>query len=1122
MKKLILSVAATLALVVPAFAVDGTVTLIDKLAPQAGAFVGLVDSSQTLVNTANFTTNLSSSETTVQKALDKIDKLTTGGSGAAAGNDTDVQYNSGAAFAGSDDFIWDNTNKRLSLGGTFGTGGGPGSLHLRNGGIGDYVIQSSATLGGIYIGDFLQLGGGLTSTAVSNFSASGSANAVVVTSTGTGTPLKITSNGIPSGGLQNRTGGALNIKMTSVAEGMVIQSSVTDAQQGSSMLVLWQDATGYNDPLIWIHNADNASNPFLRADDPAPDMELVNTSTDNAHGLGKWEPMAIAYQGVNLQINSRAYDNSTFENVAYWTPLSQGGGLTLAPVLLGVSGNTSPNATQAIMWTSTNNHTVGLMGPQATTASWNFTLPSTPNNQGQVMYQATNGPNRTWEFTTGGVTGNVLQYNSGAAPTWVSSGTSSGSTSTFTDIYPATSTALLSNSAIISSATINGGAFRLLQPVADSSAGPVVIIATTTSLAPANFIHSAIINAVVPDPDLLGGGFVIGTSTYPLNPDDVNWRNPFIKMVPTNLPINGGGIMYFSLGNTSISSSPLKIQAGTVTTSVPLKVTSIIFPDGTIQVSSPTASVGSGGGSSIYPSTGTNINLIAGFTSGSTATFSGPAYFNSGFPSTFTYGVSVGSVTLNGQSNTAVIFMNGTQLASSGSFTWNGTTVAATMVRGSTITATNGLVSNGTTTINGALYFNGTSGTFGQVLVSSGAGLAPFYQTFVQGVSVYPATATVQAVNGITSPGTGTSSEHYGTSSTANFLNATALGNSALAANTYTTAIGQGSNVSATQSCAFGYGTSAAGTNSMAMGTFTTSNSAARATAVGVNSNANSNDSTMIGYKAGLVGSGSFATAVGDQANALGNAVSIGGNADGTQTGTVGIGYDNDVSATEAISIGDSNRNSGANSILIGQTATNTFADAIGMGSGASPTAINQMLFSRVNNVVFSAGPRFSTAIATQTVLIQAINGQTANLMSWQDFNASTMVYVGNSGTFGVSTMTAVTGSGINISTPTFLRGGMGLGRRVSATDVTVAKGDLYIGITDTTSPRTVTLFSTATCTSDYYTVIIKDQSGGAAANNITIAPQAGQKIDGAASKALSVNYQSYTLMCGPDGWWAW
>lgn len=63
------------------FAANGTVTVIDKIAPKNGAFVGVVDASQTVTNVTNFNNNLSPADTDVQKALETIDNLSFGGTG---------------------------------------------------------------------------------------------------------------------------------------------------------------------------------------------------------------------------------------------------------------------------------------------------------------------------------------------------------------------------------------------------------------------------------------------------------------------------------------------------------------------------------------------------------------------------------------------------------------------------------------------------------------------------------------------------------------------------------------------------------------------------------------------------------------------------------------------------------------------------------------------------------------------------------------------------------------------------------------------------------------------------------------------------------------------------------
>lgn len=82
MKKVLLAFGSLLLMRSISFAANGTVLVIDKLAPKNGAFVGVVDSSQTLTNVTNFNNNLSAADDTVQKALDTLDNMSvSGGSG---------------------------------------------------------------------------------------------------------------------------------------------------------------------------------------------------------------------------------------------------------------------------------------------------------------------------------------------------------------------------------------------------------------------------------------------------------------------------------------------------------------------------------------------------------------------------------------------------------------------------------------------------------------------------------------------------------------------------------------------------------------------------------------------------------------------------------------------------------------------------------------------------------------------------------------------------------------------------------------------------------------------------------------------------------------------------------
>lgn len=270
----------------------------------------------------------------------------------------------------------------------------------------------------------------------------GATDAVTITSTGTGKVLYVIPQGKEGGAYQDMGGAVTISKVSGVpTEFLVLRDSTTDNQLGMGLLEIWEEqgGSGHNDPLIWVHNNGSASSPFMRVDDYAPDMEIVNLSTNTSQGLGKWEPFAMANGGVDLQINSRAFDNSTFENLAYWHPLQKGDlipGLYLrSQTLANDSGVLTSSDTTGVTFYTLDAHTVGLTGPQSATASYTFALPSTVGATGEVLYHAGNrGGNfsaRKMEWTSGGAANKLLQSNGSAAPTWTStftitSGTVSG------------------------------------------------------------------------------------------------------------------------------------------------------------------------------------------------------------------------------------------------------------------------------------------------------------------------------------------------------------------------------------------------------------------------------------------------------------------------------------------------------------------------------------------------------------------------------------------------------------------------------------------------------------------------------------------------------------------------
>jgi hypothetical protein len=88
--------------------------------------------------------------------------------------------------------------------------------------------------------------------------------------------------------------------------------------------------------------------------------------------------------------------------------------------------------------------------------------------------------------------------------------------------------------------------------------------------------------------------------------------------------------------------------------------------------------------------------------------------------------------------------------------------------------------------------------------------------------------------------------------------------------------------------------------------------------------------------------------------------------------------------------------------------------------------------------------------------------------------------------------------------------------RRSVAADAEVSGADFYVGVTDTTSARTITLQPPRTQTREH---IIKDESGGAGTNAITVATSGAGTIDGATSVQVATNYGSVHLISDGTNW---
>lgn len=89
------------------------------------------------------------------------------------------------------------------------------------------------------------------------------------------------------------------------------------------------------------------------------------------------------------------------------------------------------------------------------------------------------------------------------------------------------------------------------------------------------------------------------------------------------------------------------------------------------------------------------------------------------------------------------------------------------------------------------------------------------------------------------------------------------------------------------------------------------------------------------------------------------------------------------------------------------------------------------------------------------------------------------------------------------------------------ATDYTAEKQDYYIGVTSTAAPRTITLPALDSIP-EWVQMVIKDESGGAGANNITIDGDGTETIDGATTKVINTNYGAVRLTRSSTAWFTW
>lgn len=294
------------------------------------------------------------------------------------------------------------------------------------------AISSVAANGNMYAPNLTATFGVAGATGTFTNTNIGAINAVVITSTGTGIPLQVIGQGSPGGGVQQRQGYVTIGDDTvgkPVSAQLVLVDSTTDPQVGAGVFEIWEDNPNHNDPIVWVRRNSSTSGPEFRVDGLAPNFETVNTSTANAIGRGKYEIYAQPFQSEILQApNSRCYDNSSFENEAYWEPRNIQKAVATPGLYMQSQDSTGCDSaivtssnTSGVNFFTQNNHTIGLTGPtNVASGSWRWRLPHTLVNTGQVMYEAPvdSFGDYPLEFSSGGSTQQVLTNGGTGAPYW--------------------------------------------------------------------------------------------------------------------------------------------------------------------------------------------------------------------------------------------------------------------------------------------------------------------------------------------------------------------------------------------------------------------------------------------------------------------------------------------------------------------------------------------------------------------------------------------------------------------------------------------------------------------------------------------------------------------------------
>lgn len=204
----------------------------------------------------------------------------------------------------------------------------------------------------------------------------------------------------------------------------------------------------------------------------------------------------------------------------------------------------------------------------------------------------------------------------------------------------------------------------------------------------------------------------------------------------------------------------------------------------------------------------------------------------------------------------------------------------------------------------------------------------------------------------------------------------------------------------------------------------------------------------------------------------------------------------------------------------IGTASSVTFGNVTLATGGALRTGTGAGNTLRLQAYDTDTGPAYSTFIT----LTAGTAPEMLITNSLGSFGAPSYTFLGdtNTGLYspGADNVALMAGGGFSILGDTVStniyrimrpQGGVAYAYNATAISLTVTTSMYIVAVTDTSAARTITLPSAPSYSGTYF--IIKDESGAAATNNISVVVSGGVKtIDGLTTQTISTNYGSMTV----------